>query len=342
MHLIVTRTFPPEVGGMQNLMYGLAKSLSENVMIKVFADQYPNQDNFDKEVSFSIERVSGPKIFKKYRKANLVNTYLENNKKVKAIISDHWKSLENINTEVKKICLIHSKEINHKKNSFINKRLIKILNNCHTVVANSNFTKNLAISVGVDENKIKDVKKKLEGRTPKLITVARFDKRKNHEKIIMALRNLKEIYPNIIYICIGQGENIYNLKKLITELKLQDQVIFPKNLTKDEKNSYLKCSDVFVMPSITYKKSVEGFGIVYVEAAQFGVPSIGGKDGGAADAIDHDQTGYICDGNSLDDVYQSISNILENNKYKVFGKKAEEISKKFYWSEIIKNYLEIL
>ena len=33
MHLIVTRTFPPEVGGMQNLMYGLAKSLAENVMI---------------------------------------------------------------------------------------------------------------------------------------------------------------------------------------------------------------------------------------------------------------------------------------------------------------------
>ena len=106
MHLIVTRTFPPEVGGMQNLMYGLAKSLSENVMIKVFADQYPNQDNFDKELSFSIERVSGPKIFKKYRKANLVNTYLENNKKVKAIISDHWKSLENINTELKKITSI--------------------------------------------------------------------------------------------------------------------------------------------------------------------------------------------------------------------------------------------
>ncbi len=360
MHLIVTRTFPPEVGGMQNLMYGLAKSLSENVMIKVFADQYPNQYNFDKELPFSIERVGGPKIFKKYRKANLVNTYLENNKKVKAIISDHWKSLENIKTDIKKICLIHSKEINHKKNSFINKRLVKILNNCHTVVANSNFTKNLAVSVGVDENNIKvinpgvfpvdkidekiyrSIEKKLENRTPKLITIARFDKRKNHEKIIMALRNLKEIYPNIIYVCIGQGENIDNLKKLITELKLQNHVIFPKNLTKDEKNSYLKCSDVFVMPSITYKKSIEGFGIVYLEAAQFGVPSIGGKDGGASDAIDHEQTGYICDGNSLDDIYQSISNILENNKYKVFGRKAKEVSKKFYWSEIIKKYLEIL
>ena len=50
--------------------------------------------------------------------------------------------------------------------------------------------------------------KKLDGKEPRLITVARFDKRKNHEKIIMSLRNLKEIYPNIIYICIGQGDTL--------------------------------------------------------------------------------------------------------------------------------------
>ena len=86
-------------------------------------------EEFDKSVSFSIERVSGPKIFKKYRKANLVNTYLENNKKVKAVISDHWKSLENIKTDVKKICLIHSKEINHSKGTNLNKRVLNVLNN---------------------------------------------------------------------------------------------------------------------------------------------------------------------------------------------------------------------
>ena len=360
MHLIVTRTFPPEVGGMQNLMYGLAKSLSENIMIKVFADQYPNQYNFDKELSFSIERVSGPKIFKKYRKANLVNTYLENNKKVKAIIADHWKSLENINTEVKKICLIHSKEINHKKNSFINKRLIKILNNCHTVVANSNFTKNLAISVGVDENKIKvinpgvfpidkiddkiykNIKKKLEGRTPKLITVARFDKRKNHAKVIMALRNLKEIYPNIIYVCIGYGEEEENLKKLTRQLFLDDHVLFLNSVSQDLKNAFLNCSDIFVMPSIIHKKSVEGFGIVFVEAAQHGLPSIGGKDGGASDAIIHGKTGLICDGNNLEEIYSSINKLLENKKYIEFGKLAKEISDKFLWSNIVEKYKRIL
>ena len=53
------------------------------------------------------------------------------------------------------------------------------------------------------------------------------------------------------------------------------------------------------MPSIIYKKSVEGFGIVYVELLNTDT-SIGGTDGGATDAIKHEQTGLICDGNNLD------------------------------------------
>ena len=40
------------------------------------------------------------------------------------------------------------------------------------------------------------------------------------------------------------------------------------------------------MPSVMHKKSVEGFGISFIEAASYGVASIGGKVGGQADAID--------------------------------------------------------
>jgi len=360
MNLIITRNFPPDVGGMQNLMFGLTKSLSEHMMVKVFADEHYQQEKFDEDLSFSIERVGGPKIFRKFRKASLINNYLQKNTKVKNIISDHWKSLENINTKIRKTCLIHSKEINHKKDSFLNKRVVRVLNNCDHIIANSNFTKNLGIEIGVNEEKIKVINpgvfpreevnpkidekilKKLEGKEPRLITVARFDKRKNHEKIIMSLRNLKEIYPNIIYICIGQGDTLESQKKLIKELKLESNVLFLKNLSKDEKNSYVKNSNVFVMPSISYKKSVEGFGIVYVEAAQYGVPSIGGKVGGASDAIVNNETGLLCDGNNLDEIYQSLVDILQNNKFKVFGKNAEENAKKFLWPEILKKYLEIL
>ena len=49
-----------------------------------------------------------------------------------------------------KICLIHGKEINHKKGSLINKRVIKVLSNVDKIVANSKFTKNLACEKGLN------------------------------------------------------------------------------------------------------------------------------------------------------------------------------------------------
>ena len=44
MFLVLTRNFPPEVGGMQNLMWGLTTSLSKLDMVKVFADYHENSN----------------------------------------------------------------------------------------------------------------------------------------------------------------------------------------------------------------------------------------------------------------------------------------------------------
>ena len=81
---------------------------------------------------------------------------------------------------------------------------------------------------------------------------------------------------------------------------------------------------------------------MYKRQAQYGIPSIGGKDGGAADAIEHEKTGLICDGNNLDDLYSSINAALENKKYFDFGKNAKEFATKFQWSKIVEDYKEIL
>jgi len=360
MYLILTRSFPPEVGGMQNLMWGLTNSLSKYFMIKVFADYHDQHQSYDKGVSFSIERVGGIKLLRKYRKAHLVNEFIKNNKNIEGIIADHWKSLELIKTNKKKVCLIHSKEINHVQGTNLNKRVLNVLNNVDHVVSNSEFTKNLAINCGVTENKItvinpgvspvKELNKKsikeaeilLKDKSPRLITVSRLDKRKNHEKIIMTLRNLKQIYPNIIYTSIGDGDEEENLKQLVKELNLDKQVLFLKKISQDLKNTLVAKSNIFVMPSIIHKKSVEGFGIAFIEAAQYGIPSIGGKDGGAADAIEHKKNGLICDGNSLDEIYSSINVLLNNKKYLEYGKIAKENSTKFYWDKIIEKYKKIL
>ena len=359
MYLIVTRSFPPELGGMQSLMWGLTKEMSKNFMIKVFADYQENHKEFDKKENFSIERVGGIKFLRKIRKAQLINEFLKENK-VQGIIADHWKSLELINTDKKKYCLIHGKEINHPKGSSLNNRVVKVLNNVEKVIANSEYTKNLAIDNGVTKEKIvvinpgvnpvnelnkkslEKVESLLKVKSPRLITVSRFDKRKNHEKIIMALRNLKQKYPDIVYICIGYGDEEDNLKKLVKELDLNLQVMFFKDISDDLKNALIAKSNIFVMPSIIHKKSIEGFGIVYLEAAQYGIPSLGGKDGGASDAIDHDKTGLICDGNNLEDIYSSLVSMIENKKYIEFGKNAKEYVSKFEWKKTLEKYKKII
>ena len=364
MFLVVTRNFPPDIGGIQILMGGLSESLLNHGPVKVFAYEFPNSKIFDSKSSMDIERIKGLKFFRKYRKANLVNNYLNENSNIRAILTDHWKSLELLKEEYlnksKTICLLHSKEINHEVDSLLNKRLIKSTNKANFVIANSNFTKELAIRVGIKpskirvifpgihqpriiENKFKEEAKKIfKDSFPKIITVARLEKRKSHDKILMAVKNLKNKFPKIKYVSIGFGNEEDNLIKLTKKLSIETEVIFIKNIEENLKLALIEESNLFLMPSRIDNKSVEGFGISYIEAASCGVGSIGGKDGGASDAILHNETGLICDGNNLDSIYENIIDFFTNDKFINFGKTAKKFSENFYWNKVVKKYLKLI
>ncbi len=364
MFLVITRNFPPDVGGMQMLMGGLSESLLNHGPVKVFTYYHENSDNYDNKSAANIERIKGIKLFRKFRKANVVNNFITKSSNIRALIADHWKSLELIKNEnlkkTKIFCLLHSKEINHEIGSSLNKRLIKSTNNADFIIANSNFTKNLAIKVGIDPTKIhiifpgiqkpqniddaskKEAKSIFGDSFPKIITVARLDKRKGHDNILMAIKNLKNKFPKIKYVCIGSGDQENNLLKLVKELSLENEVSFQKNVDFKMKTALISEANLFLMPSRIEKKSVEGFGISFMEAASYGVGSIGGKDGGATDAISHNKTGLICDGNNLNSIYESIINFLEDENFIKFGKNASEFSQNFHWDKVVKEYLKLI
>ena len=364
MFLIVTRNFPPDVGGMQVLMGGLSEGLLNHGPVKVFANEFSNSDSYDKKTQMNIERVKGLKLFRKYRKANLVNNFIKENLNIRAIIADHWKSLElldeNSLKRFKTFCLLHSKEINHEKGTSLNKRLIKSTNKAMFIIANSNFTKELANKVGIDplkihvifpgikKPKIIDENFKIEAEKiysnsfPRIITVARLDKRKGHDKILMLIKNLITKFPKIKYVSIGFGEQENNLIKLSKELKIDQHVTFLKNIDENLKLALLASSNLFLMPSRIEKKSVEGFGISFIEAASYGIGSIGGKDGGASDAISDNKTGLICDGNDLNSIYEKTIDFFSNENFKKFGKAASQFSEDFHWNKVVKNYLKLI
>ena len=92
----------------------------------------------------------------------------------------------------------------------------------------------------------------------------------------------------------------------------------------------------------TSEPKLKGFGIAFMEAASYGIGSIGGKDGGASDAISHNKTGLICDGNDLNSIYETITDFFKDEKFIKFGKEASEFSKNFHWNKIVKNYLKLI
>ena len=64
MFVISTRNYPPEIGGMQNLMGGLANALINHGPVKVFADKSENFEKYDKLSEIEIERFGGIKLFR--------------------------------------------------------------------------------------------------------------------------------------------------------------------------------------------------------------------------------------------------------------------------------------
>ena len=66
MFLVVTRNFPPDVGGMQILMGGLSESLVEHGSVKVFTYDVPNSNSYDDKSLLNIERIKGIKFFSSF------------------------------------------------------------------------------------------------------------------------------------------------------------------------------------------------------------------------------------------------------------------------------------
>ena len=55
-----------------------------------------------------------------------------------------------------------------------------------------------------------------------------------------------------------------------------------------------------------------------------------------------DQKMYLCNGNDLNAIYDTLLKILSNEKYKELGANALEFSKGFAWNKIIKNYINLI
>ena len=291
MILILTQCFPSRVGGIESLVSNLALGLGKKEKVVVFADRnhifYDAIFDNQYKDQILIRRVGGIKFFRRRKKIKEIKPFIES-KQVKLVLADTWKSIElgidYLNKkEIPVICLAHGNDlISSNRNKM--KRIQQTLNKVSSIVTNSIFTKNLVKNIinsqinlttiypgAVDLNSIK--KEKILGLTgsPILLTLARLEKRKGHVEIINSIHKLIPQFPNIQYIIAGTGPELRNLKKIVKDSKLEKYIIFVGKVNDYQKKYLFQKTELMIMPTIdeTENRSIEGFGIVYIEAAFF-------------------------------------------------------------------------
>ncbi len=368
MIIITTQCFAPKIGGIEALMTGMAESMSalgKNVL--VLADGKVSSQ-IDKDKKYTIKRFSGWKPYRRLRKAKYLHRMCEENY-VEAIYADSWKSIEYVNKENKKILVLaHGTEIPKQYWTIMidtlrlkRNRIIKSYKNVHKIIANSNYTKDLMqatlkinhkkiqiIHPGIDvyrefisEEEQRYVEQIIKNKSPVITTLARIEKRKGHAFIINAISELKNLYPNIIYLIAGKGPYLENVKKQVLNLKLTEHVFFLGWITEPEKSLILKSSDIFAMTPITSGESVEGFGMAFIDAAFHGVASLGSNNGGIGDAVINHKTGILCNSGNQSEITSNLKVLIENKKLRdELGKNGKILAeKKFSWENKIHEYL---
>ena len=131
---------------------------------------------------------------------------------------------------------------------------------------------------------------------PVLLSVGRLIARKGFDLVLRGVAELRRDLPNLTYVIAGDGPERAALEELSRTLNLSAQVCFLGAVDDGTKWAAYDACDIFVMPSrLLGGTEFEGFGIVYLEAALSERPAIGGRTGGASDAIVDNVTGLLVD-----------------------------------------------
>ncbi len=264
--------------------------------------------------------------------------------------------------KTKFVVTIHGGEIPLlKKFPFVRKKVVKALNKSVLVCANSNYSKNEFIKMGVSKNKIiklnvppnfvthttdpnilQSFREKFTEQQYKIILFCgRLVERKGIEYLIRSIPELK--INNVHLIVAGGGGLQKHLEELTAKLKLENKVTFFGRASDDEMGRLHDISDVFVCPSIIDSKgNTEYLGLVIPEAMESGLPVIASAVGGIIDTVKNEVNGLLVPEKDPKAIAKAIQRILDDEKFaKKLVQNSKETVKEFSSQIIAKKYYEI-
>jgi phosphatidylinositol alpha-1,6-mannosyltransferase len=162
-------------------------------------------------------------------------------------------------------------------------------------------------------------------RRPTILSVGRLIRRKGFDRVIEALPALLRFHPHVVYEVVGEGPDRSYLRDLAERLDVADRVRLLGSIDEAALREAYERAWCFALPVRREAHDVEGFGLVYLEAAIAGIAAVGGRFSGAEDAIVHGQTGLLVDGNDRLQIRDALDLLLRDRDFAaLIGKAARK------------------
>ncbi len=206
------------------------------------------------------------------------------------------------------------------------------------------------ITPGVNFNDFKkepgDIPQEILGKKPYLLTVGTIKKRKGHHIALPAFAEVLKKIPELNYIIVGNpnlgSEYFLQLKEMMQELKIEDRVFIFSNIDQVFLRQLYNNAELFFLMSQNVENDVEGFGLVFLEAAASGLPVVGSRHCGAEDAILDKENGFLIEPDDVAAVAEAIVKILSDQELKAkFSERSMAFAKATDWPSQARKYLEV-
>lgn len=369
--LLVSEIFPPRIGGSGSWLWEIYRRLPAD-NFTVLAGDHPDAVSFDEQGALDIRRsnLSSPSwsLFDSTGRSFYRRIYNAISQCAKERSITHVQCArvmpEGIAAYFCKrfmgipyTCYIHGEDITLAVESRESRFLVgQVLKHASHLICNSENTKRIlnadwtveaskvvVMNPGVDTNRFKPVGndsalREQFGWTGKkvILTVSRLEKRKGHDQMIKAMDIIRHKVPNAMYAIVGDGVEVEFLSSEVNRLELESWVRFYDPASDAELPTYYQACDLFILPNRTVGSSIEGFGIVLLEAQACGKPVIAGDSGGTAETLEDGVTGTIVDATNPETIASQVIAILNDDTQLLnMGKRARQRTlERFEWSKL--------
>ena len=166
-------------------------------------------------------------------------------------------------------------------------------------------------------------------RAPIVLTVARLAPHKGQDTGIQALALLREEFPELRYVLVGEGPDEARLRNLAADLNVMDRVGFAGSMRDDELPEAYATSTIYLDASpIAPDTNYEGHGLALIEAQATALPVVASDAGGARGVVRHGENGIILSATGAAEVAAAIASLLRDaerrNEMGLAGREAVE------------------